>query len=540
MPVPQNCQIVNVKSDKCCYKTTIETVAGNEDIGNVTFPDNPNAYDHHVVQFDDVLVIYEFFGGSWPKAIEHQGNPNIIEVSSSAFADVLNPKVSELIIWIGNNLSGRDAAYSILTYNYGDTRLDVLKGQVYIVKDGLPNKISDLIQASGYSSTTTLYVDPISGSDTQDLELYLESTARYQTITKAIADMVYIPTSRIIITVENSTSVNPAIWIGGEVFNKNISINNNNGTTGYIDISGVPIFRGCMLEITGQATLDFKDVSTFHLINTSLYIQNNGCIIEMPTTADTALFRLRNGNISIVDAWSVNPDPTEIRFNSNDSVFAVSDGGTANISFHSTNWISNSFTNCTVIGYNTVNGGNHVGNLANLSFVYANDLADTDVYIGGPAVVKVITNYNPANINTENCIFVTSGDELLPISQWNVKCLATKPTYKVYKAFLTQTGTNAPVATVVENTLGGTPVWSYFGVGTYELTLAGAFTLNKCDVRLKCNDYAYNLFNPPVNVYFDNGASINKIGFIIETVDGTHTQVNDALINDFLEITVYP
>ena len=33
--------------------------------------------------------------------------------------------------------------------------------------------------------------------------------------------------------------------------------------------------------------------------------------------------------------------------------------------------------------------------------------------------------------------------------------------YKVYTALLTQTGTNAPVATVLENTLGGTPVWSY-------------------------------------------------------------------------------
>lgn len=30
--------------------------------------------------------------------------------------------------------------------------------------------------------------------------------------------------------------------------------------------------------------------------------------------------------------------------------------------------------------------------------------------------------------------------------------------YKVYTALLTQTGTDAPVATVLENTLGGTPI----------------------------------------------------------------------------------
>lgn len=47
--------------------------------------------------------------------------------------------------------------------------------------------------------------------------------------------------------------------------------------------------------------------------------------------------------------------------------------------------------------------------------------------------------------------------------------------YKVYSALLTQSGTDAPVATVLENTLGGTPVFSYVGVGEYRLTLTGAF-----------------------------------------------------------------
>ena len=65
MPVSQNCQTVVVKSDKCCYKTTVMTVDGVEDINNVLFPENPNAYDHHIVQFDDSIVIYEFYGGSW-------------------------------------------------------------------------------------------------------------------------------------------------------------------------------------------------------------------------------------------------------------------------------------------------------------------------------------------------------------------------------------------------------------------------------------------------------------------------------------------
>lgn len=51
--------------------------------------------------------------------------------------------------------------------------------------------------------------------------------------------------------------------------------------------------------------------------------------------------------------------------------------------------------------------------------------------------------------------------------------------YKVYTALLTQTGTNAPVATVLENTLGAVPVWSYQSIGTYVLTLTGAFLEGK-------------------------------------------------------------
>ena len=42
-----------------------------------------------------------------------------------------------------------------------------------------------------------------------------------------------------------------------------------------------------------------------------------------------------------------------------------------------------------------------------------------------------------------------------------------EPKYKVYTALLTQSGTDAPVATVLENTLGGEVVWSYSDVGNY-------------------------------------------------------------------------
>lgn len=94
-------------------------------------------------------------------------------------------------------------------------------------------------------------------------------------------------------------------------------------------------------------------------------------------------------------------------------------------------------------------------------------------------------------INTTGCVFDAIGTT--PTTYSNGSTLAHYQTQsytyedlrnelnggaqpKIYKALLSQSGTNAPVATVLVNTLSGTPVWSYDSVGTYRLTLAGEFT----------------------------------------------------------------
>lgn len=104
---------------------------------------------------------------------------------------------------------------------------------------------------------------------------------------------------------------------------------------------------------------------------------------------------------------------------------------------------------------------------------------------------------------------------------------------KVYKALLTQTGTNAPVATVLVNTLSGTPVWSYVGVGDYELTLASEWTANKTVIIHKSiisDDVNYKL----TSIY----TSTNVLNF--KTFDGT-TPSNDMLLNaETITIEVYP
>jgi hypothetical protein len=99
------------------------------------------------------------------------------------------------------------------------------------------------------------------------------------------------------------------------------------------------------------------------------------------------------------------------------------------------------------------------------------------------------------------------------------------PTYKVYTALLTQTGTNAPVAIVLENTLGGNLTFSS-DEGLYNtVTSSGLFTENKTFVLLGSgNESGYS---PQVSVQ-----DINTITFTVSTSE-------DAMYNTPIEIRVY-
>ena len=68
--------------------------------------------------------------------------------------------------------------------------------------------------------------------------------------------------------------------------------------------------------------------------------------------------------------------------------------------------------------------------------------------------------------------------------------------YTVYTALLTQAGTAAPVATVLQNTTGGTITWTRTGSGVYIATISGkTFTANK------------------TMVFNNNGSSTGSFGF---------------------------
>lgn len=73
-----------------------------------------------------------------------------------------------------------------------------------------------------------------------------------------------------------------------------------------------------------------------------------------------------------------------------------------------------------------------------------------------------------------------SGEDATP--QWINNTTSTSG-YKSYVALLTQTGTNAPTAIELENTIGNI-VWARTSAGTYTATLTGAFNSGKTFVRI--------------------------------------------------------
>lgn len=104
--------------------------------------------------------------------------------------------------------------------------------------------------------------------------------------------------------------------------------------------------------------------------------------------------------------------------------------------------------------------------------------------------------------------------------------------YRVYTALLTQTGTNAPTATVLENTL-GTVTWSRAGTGAYLATLSGAFTTSKTFIVATLNTPSAT-FNGAV--LRGNWSSVNECLFQTETDSG---QFDGAMQNASIEIRVY-
>tara|TARA_R100001369_G_scaffold89664_1_gene127555 strand:- start:424 stop:900 length:477 start_codon:yes stop_codon:yes gene_type:complete len=71
--------------------------------------------------------------------------------------------------------------------------------------------------------------------------------------------------------------------------------------------------------------------------------------------------------------------------------------------------------------------------------------------------------------------------------------------YTVYTALITQAGTAAPVATVLQNTTGGTITWTRNSTGRYVATISGkTYTANKTAVLVTFGGNNDNILRPVV------------------------------------------
>lgn len=138
-----------------------------------------------------------------------------------------------------------------------------------------------------------------------------------------------------------------------------------------------------------------------------------------------------------------------------------------------------------------------------------------------PNLQKVITN-----------LLTTIGfvDDALPDSR----------PYKVYSALLTQTGTNAPVATVLENTLDGTPVWTRDYIGSYTCALDDAFASGKTSVIIS-QSITTDIYSNAVFTITD--LSADSFGLAVMAGAGStpeeFEQLDGVMSKSFIEIRVY-
>jgi len=104
--------------------------------------------------------------------------------------------------------------------------------------------------------------------------------------------------------------------------------------------------------------------------------------------------------------------------------------------------------------------------------------------------------------------------------------------YLVYTALLTQTGTNAPVATMLENTLGGLLTIIRSSTGIYSVSSSVLFTENKTAVFLNNSDYA-------LNTAIRSASWQDSSTITIITLDSSFSVADDLLSNTALTIKVY-
>lgn len=118
--------------------------------------------------------------------------------------------------------------------------------------------------------------------------------------------------------------------------------------------------------------------------------------------------------------------------------------------------------------------------------------------------------------------------------------LANSGSSKVYKALITQSGTDAPVATVLVNTLGITTTWVYDNIGEYSVNVDSGIIDNAkvfIDKELKIISPSY-IDDQAAQIGVFDGA-VTRVS-LKSTVFTTGVAANDIINSFTLTIEVFP
>jgi len=183
-----------------------------------------------------------------------------------------------------------------------------------------------------------------------------------------------------------------------------------------------------------------------------------------------------------------------------------------------------------ILGLNTSNGVEIANKENGFMRFSTNNLERLRIHTSGGVSIGNTTDLGTGTLNVTGnvtTIAATTANHVVIKSQLDA---VVRP-YKVLSALFTQTSTNNPVVTVLENTL-GTVTFTYSSVGVYLASSSALFTTNKTFV----------LMNSGVNGAYINGANLsNTSQFFINTKNiTTAASANDGNNSTALEIRVYP
>lgn len=125
-------------------------------------------------------------------------------------------------------------------------------------------------------------------------------------------------------------------------------------------------------------------------------------------------------------------------------------------------------------------------------------------------------------------------EQLRPILLALLEGSGGEGSYKVYTALLNQSNTSAPVATVLENTLGGDVTYERNDEGVYIATATGLLTLNKTMVFTSNQGYG-----PGSGFTIVSTNNLNANRFYLHAGTSDTSPGDSLLVNTPLEIRVY-